>query len=135
MAASGPSITEIKLLFARSGNRRAFPKCHAPMAVNETLIGEVCHIRGARLGSARYDPGQTDLERHAYPNLVLMRPTDHPVIDDDEDAYTVERLARSRLNTRLNRLRFPMPRLPLSLRYSCSRSRISVKAAGCQPTP
>ena len=58
MAASGPSITAIKLLFARSGNRCAFPKCHAPMALDETLTGEVCHIKGARPGSARYDPGQ-----------------------------------------------------------------------------
>jgi hypothetical protein len=64
------------------------------MALNETLIGEICHIRGARLGSARYDPGQTDVERHAYSNLVLMCPTHHTVIDDDEEAYTVERLNR-----------------------------------------
>lgn len=48
MAASGPGITDIKLLFARSGNRCAFPKCRAPMAVNESLTGEVCHIKGAR---------------------------------------------------------------------------------------
>ncbi len=46
MGASGPSISDIKLLFARSGNRCAFPKCRAPMAVNEkTLTGEVCHIK------------------------------------------------------------------------------------------
>src|SRR5438309_9868631 len=43
-------------------------------------------------GSARYDPGQTDVERHAYDNLILMCPTHHTVIDDDEEAYTVERL-------------------------------------------
>lgn len=94
MAASGPGITDIKLLFARSGNRCAFPKCRAPMAINDTLIGEVCHIKGARSGSARYDPRQTDAERHAYANLVLMCPTHHTVIDDDEEAYTVERLSK-----------------------------------------
>jgi hypothetical protein len=94
VAASGPSITDIKLLFARSGNRCAFPKCRAPMAVNTTLTGEVCHIKGARPGSARYDPSQADVERHAYANLVLMCPTHHTVIDDDEEAYTVERLCK-----------------------------------------
>ncbi|MGC9953583.1 MAG: hypothetical protein ABSD21_04820 [Rhizomicrobium sp.] len=94
MAASGPGITDIKLLFARSGNRCAFPKCRAPMALNETLTGEVCHIKGTRPGSARYDPGQTDVERHAYANLVLMCPIHHTVIDDDEDAYTVDRLCK-----------------------------------------
>ena len=94
MAPSGPGITDIKLLFARSGNRCAFPKCRAPMALNETLTGEVCHIKGARLGSARYDAAQTDIERHAYANLILMCPTHHTVIDDDEAAYTVEYLSK-----------------------------------------
>lgn len=94
MAASGPGITNIKLLFARSGNRCAFPKCTAPLALNETLTGEICHIKGAKLGSARYDPQQDDVERHAYDNLVLMCPTHHTVIDDDEESYTVERLHR-----------------------------------------
>jgi hypothetical protein len=94
VSASGPGITDIKLLFARSGNRCAFPKCRAPMAVNKTLTGEVCHIKGARPGSARYDPNQTDVERHDYANLILMCPTHHTVIDDDEDAYPVERLCK-----------------------------------------
>jgi hypothetical protein len=64
------------------------------MAFNETLTGEVCHIKGMRPGSARYDPSQTDLERHAYANLVLMCPTHHTVIDDDEESYTSERLCK-----------------------------------------
>ncbi|MFN7938348.1 MAG: hypothetical protein U0R19_33780 [Bryobacteraceae bacterium] len=94
MAASGPGITVIKLLFARSGNRCAFPKCRARIALGDTLTGEVCHIKGARPGSARHDPRQTDEERHAHANLVLMCPTHHTVIDDDEEAYTVERLCK-----------------------------------------
>lgn len=94
MAATGPGITDIKLLFARSGNLCAFPKCRAPMAVNGTLTGEICHIKGVRPGSARHDPGQNDLERHAYVNLVLMCPFHHTVIDDDEEAYTVDRLCK-----------------------------------------
>jgi hypothetical protein len=94
MAASGPGITDIKILFARSGNRCAFPKRTAPMAFNETLTGEVCHIRGARPGSARHDPNQSDVDRHDYKNLILMCPTHHTVIDDDEDAYSIEYLLR-----------------------------------------
>jgi hypothetical protein len=64
------------------------------MAINKTLTGEVCHIKGVRPGSARYDPDQSDVERHAYANLILMCPTHHTVIDDDEEAYTVERLCK-----------------------------------------
>lgn len=94
MAGRGPGITDVKLLFARSGNRCAFPKCRSPMALNETLTGEVCHITGVRPGSARYDSSLTDAERHAYSNLVLMCPTHHTVIDDDEEAYTVDRLRK-----------------------------------------
>jgi hypothetical protein len=64
----------------------------APMALNETLTGEVCHIEGAKPGSARYNSRKTDVERHAYNNLILMCPTHHTVIDDDEEAYSVKRL-------------------------------------------
>jgi hypothetical protein len=92
MAARGPGITDIKLLFARSGNLCAFPKCSASLVVHETLVGEVCHIKGMRPGSARYDPRQANSERHAYANLILMCPTHHTVIDDDEETYTVDRL-------------------------------------------
>lgn len=94
MSASGPGITDIKRLFACSGNRCAFPKCSAPMILDETLTGEVCHIKGKKLGSARFDPTQTDIERHAYENLILMCATHHTVIDDDEETYTVERLRK-----------------------------------------
>lgn len=92
MAVSGPNITDIKLLFAHSGNRCAFPKCKAAMAVGDTLIGEVCHIKGTRPGSARYDANQPSFERHQRDNLILMCPNHHTVIDDDEASYTVERL-------------------------------------------
>jgi hypothetical protein len=94
MASSGPGITDIKMLFARSGNRCAFPKCAAPMAFNGTLTGEVCHIKGAKPGGARYDPEQSAVDRHAYNNLVLMCPTHHTVIDDDESAYSVDYLLK-----------------------------------------
>ena len=94
MAAGRPSITEIKLLFARSGNQCAFPKCDAPLAFNNTLTGEICHIKGTRPGSARHDTDQTDLQRHQYDNLILLCPTHHTVIDADEDSYSVDRLIR-----------------------------------------
>ncbi|MBY5798972.1 hypothetical protein [Rhizobium leguminosarum] len=97
MSTSGPSITDIKLLFAKSGNRCSFPKCKAPMALGDTLTGEVCHIKGARPGSARHDPNQLQTDRHLRENLILMCPTHHTIIDDDEGSYTVERLLQIKL--------------------------------------
>jgi hypothetical protein len=94
VAETKPGITDVKLLFARSGNRCAFPKCTSPIAQGDTLIGEVCHIKGAKSGSPRYDISQTPGERHGYANLILLCPTHHTVIDDDYVTYTVERLYR-----------------------------------------
>jgi len=45
-------------------------------------------------GGPRYDLLQTAAERHGYDNLLLLCGTHHTVIDDDEEAYTVERLMR-----------------------------------------
>ena len=92
MAASGPSITDYKRLFARSGNRCAFPKCPASIVHEDTLLGEVAHIKGLNVGSARHDRTQTPEERNAYSNLILLCPNHHTIIDDDEVSYTVERL-------------------------------------------
>jgi hypothetical protein len=92
VATSGPSITDLKKLFARSGNRCAFSKCKAAIVDNSTLLGEVAHIKGLNPGSARYDPAQTSEERNAYSNLILLCANHHTVIDDDEGSYTVERL-------------------------------------------
>ncbi|MEO6607823.1 MAG: hypothetical protein ABIN69_05080 [Aestuariivirga sp.] len=92
MANSGPTITTIKKLFAHSGNRCAFPRCTSTLFQGDTNVADVCHIKGANEGGARFDPSQPDNERHAEPNLVLMCKIHHAVIDDDEVSYTVERL-------------------------------------------
>lgn len=63
------------------------------------LIGEVCHIKGCKptrkgdpVRSKRYDPKQTDAERHGFYNLILLCRIHHTVIDADDIAYTVDRL-------------------------------------------
>jgi hypothetical protein len=94
MTESGPSQSTIKRLFALSGNRCAFPKCEATMALEDTLVGEVCHIKGLKRGAARHDPDQTAAQRNDYANLILLCAPHHKVVDDDEEAYTVERLQK-----------------------------------------
>lgn len=87
-----PSIQTIKRLFGESGNLCAFPKCSQPIISGSVVFGKVCHIKGRKPGSARFDAAQSDEDRHGYNNLVLMCGVHHDVIDNDEDSYTVERL-------------------------------------------
>jgi hypothetical protein len=87
-----PSEAVAKKLYALSGNRCAYPKCREPLVHEGTVTGQICHIKGARPSSPRYDSNQSDEARHGFENLILMCPIHHAVIDDDEIAYTIERL-------------------------------------------
>lgn len=83
-----------KRLFAVSGNICAFPKCPLPLtdAQSGKVTGRICHVKARNPSGPRYDASQTDEERHAFENLILMCPIHHDVIDADETSYTVERL-------------------------------------------
>lgn len=59
-----------------------------------TPTGEVCHIRAQAAGGPRYDASQTDAERHASENLVIMCPGHHKVIDSDVSTYSVAMLQK-----------------------------------------
>lgn len=89
---SSPTVSTLKRLFARSGNRCAFPRCPNAIVHGETVVGEVCHIRGKRPGAPRHDPAQTSPQRHDYDNLILLCSSHHTIIDDDPEAYTIDRL-------------------------------------------
>jgi hypothetical protein len=93
---SYPSVATIKRLFAVSGNECAFPGCANPLVDAESgkVTGRICHITGKKPGTARYDASQSDTERDAFENLLLMCPIHHDVIDTDVQSYTVERLQR-----------------------------------------
>lgn len=87
-----PSDATIKRLYAVSGNRCAFPECKSPLVHEGKVTGRICHIKGNKPASKRYDPNQSEEARQDFDNLVLMCPIHHDVIDADEVAYTVERL-------------------------------------------
>ena len=87
-----PTPKTYNLLYAKSGNRCAFPKCSISITEGEVLVGEVAHIKGEAPKSARYDPAQTPDERRSYDNLILVCRIHHKVIDDDSKSYSVERL-------------------------------------------
>jgi len=89
-----PSTVVVKRLFAHSGNRCAFPKCQSALVQGDTLIGEICHIKAASPNGPRYEPQQTADQRHGYDNLLVLCANHHKIIDDDPEAYTVERLTK-----------------------------------------
>jgi hypothetical protein len=67
----------------------------------------MCHIKAARPRGPRHDPHQTAAERHGYDYLTLLCGTHHTVIDDDEEAYTVDRLIKMKTNH--ERTAIPLP--------------------------
>jgi hypothetical protein len=82
---TGPTVATIKRLFAVSGNRCAFPGCELPLVdeASGNVLGEMCHIRARSPDGPRYDPEQTEEERHGFGNLVLLCPTHHAIVDGD----------------------------------------------------
>jgi hypothetical protein len=89
-----PTEKTYRLLYAKSGNRCAFPKCPNPITHNRTLVGEVAHIKGESRNGPRYDDSQTDDQRRSYENVLLLCGIHHKVVDDDVESYPVERLER-----------------------------------------
>ncbi len=96
-----PREATVRRLFALSMNRCAFPGCTAPIVTPDTgtIIADVCHIRAQNAQGPRYDPSQSDEERHGIDNLVLMCRNHHKVIDANENLqiYTVEKLVEIRI--------------------------------------
>jgi hypothetical protein len=91
---NAPSERVIKKLFALSKNQCAFASCSTSIVQpgSETVTGEVCHIKAKNPKGPRFDPKQTDEERHGFDNLVLMCGFHHTIIDDQPEIYTVEKL-------------------------------------------
>ena len=88
-----PSEQTIKKLFALSGNICAFPNCDEEIVDKDgNVIGEICHIEAAEENGPRYNPNQTDDERKAVENLVLLCGKHNKIIDNDANQYTVDYL-------------------------------------------
>lgn len=92
MARLRPTLTTLKALLLRSGNQCAFPGCdQALLNHKKQFIGQLCHIEAAMPGGPRYNEGQTDEERRAYENLLLLC-YPHHIETNDDDEYPVEKL-------------------------------------------
>jgi hypothetical protein len=56
------------------------------------ITGRICHIKAANTNGPRYDPNQSDDERHSFINLLLLCPSHHDIIDKDPENYSAESL-------------------------------------------
>lgn len=94
MSPSNVAKTVALRLALASGNQCAFPGCGSLFWYSDPdlLLGEICHIKGSRPGAKRYDPDQSNGERHSLHNLVFLCRNHHAEVDNDEETYTVERL-------------------------------------------
>lgn len=87
-----PKKETLRALFAKSGNKCAFPGCkHLIINHKNQLIGEVCHIEAAEEGGERYNQNQSDEDRRHYDNLILLC-HEHHVETNDVQEYTVSKL-------------------------------------------
>lgn len=93
-----PNLKIVKRLFANSGNQCAFPNCISPMVnAQGIVIGEICHITANKSGGPRFEPSQTDDERNAYDNLILLCGSHHKIVDDQPDSYDVDSLLKMKM--------------------------------------
>lgn len=76
-----------KVLWAEAAGRCAFPECGEKLCMIQAgqfspfPFGEMAHIKGKREGTNRHDPDQSPVNRESYPNLILLCPTHHTIID------------------------------------------------------
>lgn len=109
---ASPSLATVKRLYAVSGNRCAFPKCTLQLVdlASGKVTGRIAHIKARQPGGPRYEPAQTEEQRHGFDNLLLLCPIHHDVVDDDPDSYTVERLSAMKSKHESAQQALPEPR-------------------------
>jgi len=83
-------------------NRCAFPDCQTPIIDSQTntILAQVCHIHAENEGGLRFDPSQTNEDRRAYENLILLCSRHHKIIDAPENlaTYTATHLKHLKAN-------------------------------------
>ena len=98
--ATGPDFPKpiIDALAKRANLICSKPDCRIPTGgphrdpAKSRNVGEAAHIKGARDGSARYDPEMTDEQRRDISNGIWLCRTHAREIDGDEKRYPLELL-------------------------------------------
>ncbi len=97
------SRTITKALYARSGNRCTLCQCIiVEMAKTEgdgfVNLGKIAHINAISNGGPRGVLGQSKKDLNNYDNLILVCPTCHEKIDQQEVVYSAQELKRIKKN-------------------------------------
>jgi len=95
MSSRNISLAESKILWGKSGNLCAICRELLSQKVaddREKLIGEMAHICGLEVSSARHDSNKPKKEINSYKNLILLCPLCHKKVDNDPINYTPEKL-------------------------------------------
>ncbi|MED3575976.1 hypothetical protein [Cytobacillus praedii] len=93
-----PTKVVLRDLYLKSGNQCAFPSCKRTILNDKGhLVGQVCHIEAAMPGGERFNSKQTNEERRAFSNLMLLC-YDHHIETNDVKKYTVKRLKKMKLD-------------------------------------
>ncbi|MHB8087678.1 MAG: phosphorylase family protein, partial [Anaerolineaceae bacterium] len=61
------------------------------------MLGEMCHINAASSGGPRYDPAKVDSGQSESDNLIILCPTHHSLVDQDQTTYTAEVLRQMKV--------------------------------------
>ncbi len=89
MARKNPTQKTIKRLFAVSGNLCAFEPCGKSLVdTSGALQCQICHIEAANPGGERYNKDQSDEERRAFENLLILC-HEHHITTNNVTAYPV----------------------------------------------
>ncbi len=92
MTRTAPKLDTLRKLFALSGNQCAFPGCKSFLVSKKGIyIGQICHIEAANKGGERYNPKQTEEQRRAFKNLLLLCYEHHQETNDVKE-FTVQKL-------------------------------------------
>lgn len=96
-----PKPDVLRELYLLSGNNCAITDCDN-VIIDHTgvVVGHVCHIEAAMPDGARFNPNQSNEDRRALRNLILLCSNHHLLIDSkkNEGYYTVPKLSRIKLD-------------------------------------
>ncbi|MFA4941022.1 MAG: hypothetical protein WC582_00260 [Patescibacteria group bacterium] len=81
--------TKIKV-YINCGGKCGFPECKEHLVEENSIIGQIAHIKAQQPGGPRFDITLTKDKIDAPENLIAFCQKHHKIIDDHPDKYSVE---------------------------------------------